>query len=141
MFAAAAASSPNAVWNLTGNYLSNNVAGAPTISSGALTGTGGTLGNNLAAATTFSIGALGASTTFGGTIANSSGTTAIVTVGSGSLTLTGTNTYTGGTTLTSGLLVLGFNAAGAGEQYPFQQRRAHAGRRDPAGPGRGQRHA
>lgn len=58
---------------------------------------------------TWEIGGLGTSTTFDGTIADGSQTggpnnTAIRKVGAGKLTLTGNNTYTGGTTVSNGTL-------------------------------------
>jgi autotransporter-associated beta strand protein len=67
-----------------------------------------------AGVTTYSIGALNTNTTYGGTIVNGGGlgTTTIMKVGTGVLTLTGNNTYTGVTTVTAGKLVL----AGSGPQ-------------------------
>jgi autotransporter-associated beta strand protein len=70
---------------------------------------------------TYSIGGLGTSTTFAGTITNSfggdstdvgatGGVCAITKVGAGTLTLTGTNYYTGNTTFSGGVL-----CAGSGE--------------------------
>jgi autotransporter-associated beta strand protein len=60
---------------------------------------------------TFEIGSLGTDTTFSGTIRDSyaagNSKSAITKVGSGILTLTGTATHTGGTTITSGTLRLG----------------------------------
>ncbi len=66
--------------------------------------------------TTYSIGGNHKSTTFPGTITNPSGyTTSINKVGTGTLTLTGTNTYLGATTVSSGTLVIaGAQSNGAG---------------------------
>ena len=47
------------------------------------------------------IGNSGLAGAFSGTIQNSSGTLALVKTGSGTQVLSGTNTYTGGTTLTA----------------------------------------
>lgn len=57
---------------------------------------------------TLEVGALGRSTTFNGTIEGSGG--ALVKVGTGTLTLGGTNTYTGGTQILGGLLEIDSNA-------------------------------
>lgn len=75
---------------------------------GALTGQAGSILNitGTPAAVTFSIGSNGASTTFSGVIANGSGTTAINKTGGGTLTLAGSNTHTGATTVTGGALVV-----------------------------------
>ena len=56
------------------------------------------------------VGNNNASTTYSGALSGAGG---LAKIGSGTLTLTGTNTYTGGTTVKDGLLLLGFNAAGA----------------------------
>jgi autotransporter-associated beta strand protein len=60
------------------------------------TGTSGT--------TTYSIGNLNTATLFEGEINNGSGTTAIIKIGTGKLTLTGTSIYTGATTIENGIL-------------------------------------
>jgi autotransporter-associated beta strand protein len=84
---------------------------------GALAGGPGTFlrgaanGGGAINASFYSIGAKGLNTTFAGTIANGTGgsgaTTAIIKVGSGVLTLTGNNPYTGSTTVSNGVLALG----------------------------------
>jgi autotransporter-associated beta strand protein len=94
-----------------------------TISLGSLKGAAGTTlrghwSFNTGANHTLEIGALNTSTVFAGTIidgrqGNTSGTfrpTLIKKVGNGTLTLTGTNTYTGATTVQAGVLELGPNA-------------------------------
>jgi autotransporter-associated beta strand protein len=76
------------------------VAGANTYNIGAIQG-GDTLdfGSN-----TISVGANNATTSFTGILAGSGGS--LIKVGSGSLTLSGANTYTGSTTISAGTLVL-----------------------------------
>jgi autotransporter-associated beta strand protein len=53
----------------------------------------------------------GVDLTFGGALNNSFGVFSLTKAGAASLTLSGTNTYTGGTTLQSGTLVTGINGA------------------------------
>ena len=102
--------SPNSDYTLTNNALSvldlndlSNEIGSLTggAASKVLTGTnsGGTL----------TVGGDNAATTFAGTISGLGGL--IMTGGSGSLTLTGTNTYSGGTEVIGGTLVLANNEA------------------------------
>jgi fibronectin-binding autotransporter adhesin len=76
-----------------------------------LTGSG--IVTNTAAATTatFEVGDWGADSTFDGTLQDGAGTLALAKTGSGNFTLTGANTFTGGTTLWEGVLTLG--SAGA----------------------------
>ncbi len=85
----------------------NNSAGPFAL--GALTGGSGTklTGNGSFAVTAnYAIGGNNTSNTFSGTINNSTYPTAINKVGSGVLTLSGTNTYTGNTTVSAGVLAL-----------------------------------
>lgn len=84
---------------------------------GALAGGAGTTlrgaanGGGAINASFYSIGAKNLNTTFAGTIANGTGgagaTTSLIKVGSGVLTLTGNNSYTGSTTVSNGVLALG----------------------------------
>ena len=58
--------------------------------------------------------------TFAGTIQNSSGVVSLVKTGTGTLTLTGSNTYSGGTTITgSGILAIGGGLDAANENVNF----------------------
>jgi autotransporter-associated beta strand protein len=110
--------SANASWNLgtsTGNIYNRN--GGITISFGALSGgplTGIYGASAAAAGTTYSIGALNQNSTFNGRISDGGdGPTALAKVGTGVLTLTGTNTYSGGTTISGGALLIN-NLGGSG---------------------------
>lgn len=57
----------------------------------------------------YTIGGKNLDTTFAGVIQNGGGTTAITKVGSGTLILSGANTFTGDTTISAGTLALGAN--------------------------------
>lgn len=86
---------------------------------GALNGEGTVDNSAGAGAMTFGIGNNGRSGTFGGTIRNSTGTIALTKLGGGVQTLTSTNTYSGATTVSAGMLRLGApdilpNGAGKG---------------------------
>ena len=97
----------------TSAYVSN-IAGGGTVHMGALSTTGATsnsrLNNNVTNTTaTFSVGLLSLDSTFGGIIANGTGTnqiTALTKVGGGILTLTANSTYTGATNVDEGSLVI-----------------------------------
>ncbi len=70
-------------------------------------GSGGTVTSSLSGSTpTLIVGGLNTSTSFAGVIQNGSGTVGLTKIGSGTLTLNGTNSYTGVTTVTSGTLNL-----------------------------------
>ena len=71
---------------------------------GSLTGQPSSSLSSSSATATFSIGGNGASTGFPGGIANGSGTTSIIKTGAGTLTLSGTGTHTGSTTVSEGSL-------------------------------------
>jgi autotransporter-associated beta strand protein len=72
---------------------------------------GGTVTNSGSAAATLTTGSDNSSTTFIGKIQDGAGTTALTKIGSGTLTLTGASTYSGGTTIGGGALELAAGAA------------------------------
>ena len=84
------------------------------INLGALSGTstailkGASLGGSTGNFTTYSIGALGLNTTFAGSFQDgTAGKAILIKVGTGTLTLSGNNTYSGATTISSGTLQIG----------------------------------
>jgi autotransporter-associated beta strand protein len=110
--------SANAVWDLGSSTASlYNQAGGYTIYLGALFGGSGTSLSGASSAgvgtTTYQVGDLNTNCTFNGIIADNASPTALVKSGSATLTLTGTNTFTGGTTVNSGTLCVN-NVAGSG---------------------------
>jgi fibronectin-binding autotransporter adhesin len=111
----AAAGSANAAWVLQGGVLSFDPAsggGGQTIPLGNLAGNTGTLTNSgtfgSSDVVTFSIGSLGTNATFGGTITDSAAgdRTALTKIGNQILTISGTNSYSGPTTVVGGTLWL-----------------------------------
>jgi autotransporter-associated beta strand protein len=74
-----------------------------TNSIGSLAGAG-TVTNSNAATTTLTVGNNNASTNFSGVIQNGAGAIALTKTGTGMLTLSGTNTYTGATNVNAGIL-------------------------------------
>ncbi|MFM2199709.1 MAG: hypothetical protein RLZZ505_3141, partial [Verrucomicrobiota bacterium] len=104
----------NATWNFTNTAAGNNYGfgwngvGSGTVKLGALSGSFGNIYNNVGSTTmTLEVGNLNTNTTFGGVISNTNGTTALTKVGSGTLILTGANTYGGTTTISDGTLQIG----------------------------------
>ncbi|WP_327520805.1 autotransporter-associated beta strand repeat-containing protein [Bosea sp. (in: a-proteobacteria)] len=81
---------------------------ANAVTLGSLSG-GGIVSNQSVSDKTLTIGGLNESTTFSGVIqtAGANGTLAVVKEGTGTLTLTGANTYAGGTTISAGTLQIG----------------------------------
>ena len=87
-------------FNLNGfNAAINGLSGAGTVNSGS-------------GSPTFTVGNNNATSTFSGVMQNTAGTLALTKVGSGTLTLSGSNTYLGSTTVSSGTLQLGTGASG-----------------------------
>ncbi len=75
---------------------------------GNLTGTGGTITSNVTGNRTLTIGqGNGTGGNYQGVIANGTGTTALTKVGTGTITFSGANTYTGLTTVSAGTLQIG----------------------------------
>ena len=105
----------------TGKIFNRN--GNLTVQLGSLTGGAATMlsgASAVAAPTTYVIGALNADSVFSGRIVDdaSFGTTAVRKVGSGTLTLAGTNSYSGGTTLSNGVLLVNNSAtSGTGTNF------------------------
>jgi autotransporter-associated beta strand protein len=84
-----------------------------TFQMGDLAGTGGRIAGGGASNVTLEIGALNTDTTYAGRIENDGPAPKLTKVGSGSLTLTGSNTYGGITTITQGTLAVS-NTTGSG---------------------------
>ncbi|MGD1020913.1 MAG: glycosyl hydrolase family 28 protein, partial [Verrucomicrobiia bacterium] len=113
----------NAIFNAgSSGTINNHSAGNINIVLGALSGgSGSTLrgsDQNGPGVDTYVIGNLNSNTTFAGTIADGTGgssphTVALVEVGTGALTLSAANTYSGGTTVSNGTLSVE-NTAGSG---------------------------
>lgn len=111
--------SANTTYDLgTGSATLNNRNGT-TITLGALTGGSGTFlsgaGNSAGGASTYLIGGKNIGTTFAGTIIDASSirTTGINKVGTGTLALTGNNSYSGPTTISGGTLAVHGNQSAA----------------------------
>lgn len=107
-----------ATFEMSIGSISMRNTGTQTIDLGAVQGSGGSINGNSnnAGTTTFSIGAKGLSTTFAGAINNGSlatAFTAVTKVGAGSLTLAGTNNYTGATTVNAGTLLVTGSISGS----------------------------
>jgi rhamnogalacturonan endolyase len=109
--------SESAVFDLgTSTATMNNRNGGVTIALGSLAGGSGTTlsgASSINAPTIYSIGGNNNSSTFSGKITDGDGTTAIVKTGIGNWTITGANTYSGGTTISNGTLVVN-NVVGSG---------------------------
>jgi len=105
-FGSANAGSGNAEWRLSNTNAGYQLNGF-NVALGALSGTAGALSNGSASAATVTIGGKGIDSTFGGLLTNgSTGALAVTKVGSGRLTLSNTNTYTGATAVNEGILAV-----------------------------------
>jgi autotransporter-associated beta strand protein len=88
--------------------------GAGTIFFGSISGAGVLQGNNAGSTKTMSVGALGYNDTFSGIIQDGGGVVALVKTGTGTLTLSSANSYTGGSTVNGGTLNITGSLTGAG---------------------------
>ncbi len=91
----------------------NFAAPGGTMPIGALSGTGELSGDGAAAGRTltWSVGGLNTNSSFGGTIADNLGPAAIIKVGTGTWTLSGTSSYSGSTNVSAGVLALASGSA------------------------------
>jgi len=108
--------SANAVWNFGSAGGIYNKSGAATVYFGALFGGASAVlggGQSGAPVTTYIIGGVNANSVFNGTISDGGLGTVLIFNGPGSLTLTGNNTYSGGTTVNAGSLYVN-NTVGCG---------------------------
>jgi autotransporter-associated beta strand protein len=115
-FGSPSAGSAGASWvfnNATAGRTTLSWTGTGTISFGSLTG-GGELRADVSGAKTISAGALGYTDSFTGSIVNGLGVVALTKVGSGDMTLTGNNSYTGPTTVNNGILTVNGVNSGTG---------------------------
>ena len=71
----------------------------------------GTVDNKVAGTPTLTVGGNDQTSTFSGTIKNTTGTLALAKTGAGTLTLSGANTYNGPTTVNGGMLQIGVSGA------------------------------
>ncbi len=109
--AGANSGSASAAWEIGGGNLLTGISDTdPTISLGSLGGSGSLANSGSNSTVTYSIGALGTDTVFSGTIQDAVGGAnnfvAITKTGSGTLTLSGNNSYTGDTLVAEGTLSL-----------------------------------
>jgi len=129
-FTAAAAGSAAGKWVINQSFNSRATLdfSGGTIRFGSLTGSGFFTSQSLAV-NTIEVGALGLTDTFSGALNQAAGSTLAVTkVGAGTWTLTGTNTYTGDTTVNAGVLAVdGDSLANTGKLV------VNGGKVDPSG--------
>ncbi|MCE9588367.1 MAG: autotransporter-associated beta strand repeat-containing protein [Verrucomicrobia bacterium] len=107
----------NALGNITNNLTNNgtlNLAGF-SITQGSLSGAAGIVTNGIAGNATLTVGDNNASTAFAGSLVAGTGTISLVKNGTGTLTLSGINSYEGGTLLKGGTLnISSVNSLGKG---------------------------
>ena len=105
-FLTATAGSATAAWSIGGaqdRFTTLDFTG--TIEFGSLSGSG-TIQGDVSGIQTMSVGALNTTTTFSGVIKDASGTVALTKVGTGTMTLSGANTYTGPNNINAGKLII-----------------------------------
>lgn len=112
-FNSATSCSQNASYQISAGELIFAASGDYTLKMGALASTGGNIrgGNSATGTTTLEVGNLGTSTSIAGNL-NNGGTkiVALTKVGTGRLTLSGTNSYSGATSVTNGSLLVNGSA-------------------------------
>jgi fibronectin-binding autotransporter adhesin len=110
-FSSANAGSENAKFkiNSSTNYdVRSNIAGTSTIKMGELLGAGKLTNGSASTLVTYEVGALNTSSLFSGAILdNGTAMVALTKVGTGMLTLSGSNTYSGATAINAGTLAVG----------------------------------
>jgi fibronectin-binding autotransporter adhesin len=116
-FGSNASASAAVAWALNNAAAYYEIYGAATsVNLGSLSGSSGILRNSNTnnQPATATVGSLNTSTTFGGTIADNTSSMGVIKVGSGTLTLTGANTFSGGLNVMNGTVLLQGAAASAG---------------------------
>lgn len=116
-FNSATSGSPDAAYTITAGELIFALSGNYTVKMGSLASTGGNIrgGNSATGTTTLQVGHLGTNTSIAGNLNN--GTTkvlALAKIGTGTLTLLGTNNYSGGTAVDGGTLGVNGSLTGTG---------------------------
>ena len=120
-FNSASAGSANAAWvfNNPQNQRTRLNFGAGTINFGSLSGNGSIANIAPSGMATVSVGALNTSTTFsgvlGGSTAGQGQNISLVKIGTGTLTMSGANTYTGSTTVSNGTLIVSSQQVNSGD--------------------------
>ncbi|MEO7101227.1 MAG: autotransporter-associated beta strand repeat-containing protein [Luteolibacter sp.] len=113
-FTNASAGNANVAWVINNTAANRDTLdfATGTISFGSMTGAG-LIQSNGAGTKTISAGALNLNDTFSGVIANGSGTVSVIKVGTGTWTLSGANSFTGGSTVNGGTLQIGNGTTGS----------------------------